>query len=366
MEQSSEATIESWADVGIPEFSESDSPEAEAEAPVDTDAATESDVSPATADDDTADQPETETADEGTEPGAASPEDQPTAAEAQHTAEPFTFRVDGSEVEVPGATRTGDAITIPADAWNRVVQPRLADRSAWQRERQGFQRQIAELTERADPEKNPDVVRARELGRALDALMELPEEQIYDRIVELRQQWPILRERAEKEALKRQLETRETEATTAETERLVEEWTPKLQAGLRQGVAQVLGSDEYRGLGIDAEKVATTLWDDPALRRAAFGVAQDGDGTGLPPGTPYVNLEFLDRYIRPAASWALQRIEAVKKVDQAKRRNQERLGGGGVVSATVGVRGAPAAGGKAAAEPKSYEEWAESLKNIGL
>lgn len=365
MSESTEATtIEGWADVDALESFE---PEGPADAAVEADAPHDADDLPPSAEADAEAPHDVEDADALADDGEpdAPDSDPPTSDESQPAAEPFRFKVDGQEFDVPGAevTPEGEIRGITLDVWQTHIRPRLADRGAWQRKEQGYRQQIAELEQRANPDTNPDVVRSRELGKAFDALMELPPDQLYQRMIELQQQWPLLRERAEKLALQRQLETRDTQAHSVETERLVQEWTPKLQGGLQTGVEQVLASDDYKELGLDAAEIANQLWEDPALRRAAIRVAQEGDETGLPAGTPYVALDWIDRYLRPTAKAALKRIEDARKAAEARKRNAARLGEG-KRAAGVGVQGAPPPGGRAEKDPESYDDWLASLRSI--
>lgn len=80
-----------------------------------------------------------------TPPPPADPASPPTP---EAVPEPFAFTADAKRVAIDGATITGDTITLTRDAWNRQVQPYLADRSQLARQRQAMEAQLQQKSVR--------------------------------------------------------------------------------------------------------------------------------------------------------------------------------------------------------------------------
>ena len=109
--------------------------------------------------------------------------DEPTRSEeAQEEAggKPFSFRVSGRDVAVEGAGLyehddgsggTSQSVVIPADSWQRNIQPYLQDGGAIAREKNELQQQIESL----DPKNNETVVRAQSLLDNFEEIISSPE-----------------------------------------------------------------------------------------------------------------------------------------------------------------------------------------------
>ncbi len=105
---------------------------------------------------------------QSSEGAEVAPEDEDAETQTP-TQEPFSFQVDGTTIDVPGAVVSEmddgeggkeDWIAMPRSAFQESVQPHVADRAAWQRQEAVYQRKITDL----DPTNNPTVIEALSLN----------------------------------------------------------------------------------------------------------------------------------------------------------------------------------------------------------
>lgn len=77
-----------------------------------------------------------------------SPADPASPTTPEVVPEPFAFTVDAKRIAVEGATVTGDTITLTRDAFQRQIQPYLADRAGLARQRQALEAQLGQKSVR--------------------------------------------------------------------------------------------------------------------------------------------------------------------------------------------------------------------------
>lgn len=229
-----------------------------------------------------------------------------TPPEEEEVAETLDLRADGVAFSVP-ARVSGDTITMTRDEFQRHIQPRLADRAAWQREREATNRQIAALS----PEKNPEVIRARALLDRLSKVLESNEsltrftDNFETEKGRLMAEVDAAAAKAEAEALRAGQATRATEEQTSQL-------LSQLDQGLEVAIATFAQRPEFSGVDVASMKGELL-----PFKRSLFFVAQEGDGSGVNPGEIGIRLDLI--------SQAMQRRAQVKKAkgeyDSAKRRN---------------------------------------------
>jgi len=208
---------------------------------------------------------------------------------------PFSFRVDRVEIAVPEGmagvqeTEHGRVYLIHEDAWQQYIQPRLADRTQWiQRERE-YRRRIAEL----DPERNPDVIRARALAAELDAILS-DRDRAAEFIDNFEREKELLRLRAENriyrelEAAKNKKPAPDPEFEAREQEELRRQYEPAFRAELQAQTAKLLESDEFRGIPVRPRDVADALM--PIVDRI---ITKDDRGQWV------VNVGIIKSYLAP-------------------------------------------------------------------
>lgn len=133
--------------------------------------------------------------------------------------EPFAFTADGKRVAVEGAVVEGDTIRVSKDAWLRHVQPHLADRTVFARERQAFEQQLKARSVREQ--------QSEQLVQMLQDVAGKPEDELIEWALGLKQQMPMLLKDAEIAALKAQSEPLRAQVAEHEqqvTEQQVADW----------------------------------------------------------------------------------------------------------------------------------------------
>lgn len=149
--------------------------------------------------------------------GDPPPADTPTPPTTEP--EPFAFTADAKRVQVDGATVQGDTITLSRDAWQRHVQPYLADRGALARQRQSLE---AKLQQKSVSEQQ-----SAQLVEMLRGVAGQDEESVIAWALEWKDKLPMLLKDAEIAALKAQhapLADAAHQQETALTEQQVGDW----------------------------------------------------------------------------------------------------------------------------------------------
>lgn len=246
---------------------------------------------------------------------AASPDAPTDAPPAQSPApEPFRLTVDGTTVDVPGATVAGDTITIPRDAFQRVLQPRLADRREWQRKEQGYQQQIKQATERVTTEAAQSKAALDKLAAILDEPDDIKR---WEAVEDLRAKLPVLIRDAKIAAL----ESRDTQASTREQEEQRAKHLADLQAAMPANVADhldhFLAKPEYGALKSERQRVLDHLLDNTDKLYLPNG--EPDPTTGIPPLA--FNVDYVTRLLGREAKYAADRAAEFKKVQDAAKAN---------------------------------------------
>ena len=186
---------------------------------------------------------------------AATPEP---AAPTAEPATPFAFRVDGKSVDVTGAEVRGDTITLSREAWNRQVQPYLADRAGFTRQRQALEQR---LQQRGVAEQQ-----AAAFLTDLQQQVGKPDEEVIEWALKLKGDLPVLLAKAEVAALKAQHAPLVAEATQRAEQEQAALSEQQLTDWVSQSLATYLDRPAYGDVKGDArfrrraeEKLALAL-----------------------------------------------------------------------------------------------------------
>lgn len=282
---------------------------------------------------------------EGLEPAPAAPAP-PAAWQPPEGGQPFRFRADHREVEVPGGLQWDHGIYVPTDAWDGVVQRHLADRDALQQyyggQIENLQRQVIEL----NPEHHPIVLEAQ---ATLGALREL-----FDRGPQAMAEWfdqfavnrPLFEAENRAKALQQQLELRQQQLTQAEFQASAQRVYEELPGYLEQNIAALISQvPELKGLKGSEKKLVEQFW--PYVR----AIFNDADPNY--PGQIVPRREVLEPMLRQEA----ERRGELKKLQDASKHNQ-RATGKATSPKTVTSRGRPVPAG----QRKTYQPGAEGYR----
>ena len=276
---------------------------------------------------------------------AARREGQPSPSETDTAeAEPFRYKADGTEFEVPGATVEDGEIRIPREQWQRSIQPQLADRRKIVQER----RQLRAEVERASEAHAGELEKWQQIGQAFEELMNAPDEQLVQKIAQLKRAYPKLKLEAERAALEDERKSFTSTREQQQREQQMEQLRPQLRQHLEGAVRQV------------AEQVAPDVLDDDALgtvsdklmRLMDAGLFFPADAAlaqemGVPEGTTMVRTDWIEDELRDRAEILSAVQERQKKAEKAREHNRKALGEDGKKPApTVSAKGSPAPGKK--------------------
>lgn len=301
--------------------------------------------------------PSAEDADAGSPPDAdaaesddaARPEGQPapdksTAAEAD-AAEPFTYKADGTEFEVPGAEVKDGEIRLTREQWQRHIQPQLADRRRFIEER----RRLHAQAEQAGERHKGELEKWQQIGQALEQVLSAPDEQLIQRIAQLKRQWPQLKLQAERAALEDERKTLTSQQETRQREAQAEQLRPQLRQHL-DGAVRKVAEEVVPDAGLDDEALGRVsdklmrLWNAGLFFEADEALAAE---MGVPVGTPMVRTDWIEDELRDRAELLSAVRERQKKAAEAKRKNDAALGRDKKEPApTVSAKGSPAPGEK--------------------
>lgn len=251
------------------------------------------------------------------EPGdtaEAAPTDSDEGASPQEpTRDPFTLNVDGQSYDVPDAYVDGDNIVIPRESFQRVIQPRVADRGIWHKERQDYQRQIDDL----NPETNPTVVKAKAL---LDSIMDVLDDsekadEFFSNFERNRDKLILEAERAELKAEKDRLSTTKQRSASQQE---AEELPRQMDEALGTILEQAKSIDDYSN--VDMEYVRDLI--EPIKGSFFFRAEKDMPEANLKKGEVGVRIDLLEQVIVKEA----KRSASLKEAQEARRRNDSVIG----------------------------------------
>lgn len=206
---------------------------------------------------------------------SAAPATTASAPPSAPSATPWTFTADGSRITLGHATADG-SVVFGADELP-VLQRHLADRNKWRERERGFQAQIADLTERADPSKNEAVVLSTLLARDMVAARNQGEEALYNFVVGFFNELPRLQAEARAIALTEENKRLQNRVTPIDREQRSQEEEPTLRAGVEQYLDQYLNT-RYPDLKPLRQQLVERLWKakDRVLTRADRDYPDDG------------------------------------------------------------------------------------------
>lgn len=281
------------------------------------------------------------------------------AATTPTSAPEWGFSADGIKVTVPGAKLTPDGILIPKAAWDRTVQPHLADRKQWNVQVQEFRRTEAGLREQVQQielGQHPAIVRANAVTARFDELLNAGPEKIAEFLDNFAVNRPILEAEARAKAAEMERDQFRTRQDTANREAQQAALEPQKRAAVEQQVSAMLATPDLKDLGIDGQRLMARLVKHPGTYVTAD---RDYPEIGLRKGELAINLELVREEVQDAAdqrkTWLAQQ--------QATAQNAKAQAGAPVPPATP-VRGSPAPGGKQPDKPTSWSEFQDRLMEI--
>ena len=151
--------------------------------------------------------------------------------------DPFTLRVDRTEIPLEGARVIDDHIVIPKDIWERQVQHKyVANRDEWRAKEQRFQQELTTLRQTVPEEREQARAQLAELQSMLDGTPQ-GREKLIAWLDGYEQNAPMLKLQAELRLKQERLDKIEAERAEVDLARQAEELRPRLQAHLADQVA---------------------------------------------------------------------------------------------------------------------------------
>lgn len=277
---------------------------------------------------------------------------------AEPAGEPFTFKADGKQFEIPGAMRYPEGVYIPTEAVARL-QEHLADRKSLN----GRIRQLEQQVQTSDPERHPDVLKARAVMSRLNALMDQGPEAVAEWLDKLEQNRPILERDAEIAALKKEREfhTERQKAETSEAEATA--LADQMDVALSRNLDVVLADPAIAALNLDRNRLQVRLY---RMADALFVEAdQDYPEAGVRKGDLAINLELLRAEVNDAAALARQYQGQAAQKDKARKVNAPAVNAAAPPPVVAGSKvAAPRDTGRP--KPKNRDEWEEQYRSGAL
>ena len=153
--------------------------------------------------------------------------------------DPFTLRVDRTEIPLEGARVIDDHIVIPKDIWERQVQHKyVANRDEWRAKEQRFQQELTTLRQTVPEEREQARAQLAELQSMLDGTPQ-GREKLIAWLDGYEQNAPMLKLQAELRLKQERLDKIEAERAEVDLARQAEELRPRLQAHLADQVTAI-------------------------------------------------------------------------------------------------------------------------------
>lgn len=169
--------------------------------------------------------------------------------------QPFTFRVDGTDITPEGALRFADHIRIPLAAWDQEIRPKyLANRNAWRDKEAGYQQELSA----ARQAKSDREYRAEQLVQRVEGLVNDPDA-LMEWVANYQQSAPILLAEARAAALEAQLGNRQAEDKARQDAADAEVLRPQLQQHLGAQLEAALTEEPFKILGANKEEAVKFL-----------------------------------------------------------------------------------------------------------
>jgi hypothetical protein len=291
-----------------------------------------------------------ESPDEGVEPETEAPPDI-VAWSPPEGGQPFAYKADGREFPVEGGLRYDHGIYLPTTAWEQV-QRNLGDWEARQHRYSQLQRQYEER----DPEKHPDVVRARVTTQNFLALLQQGPEKVAEWLDNFQTNAPLLQAQIEAQTYKAQLESRQSQWTEQQSESRAREIAAELPGYLKQNIDYLLtNTPELKDLAGQSDALLQKLWE---YRDYLFVEAVEGDlpEHGLKQGQIGVHRARLTKLLQDRAESAAE----FKRIQDATKLNAKATGKA-PVAPTVTARGRPAPGSRSTSYKPGDSSWKDAF-----
>lgn len=272
-------------------------------------------------------------AEERTEPEPVPPQQHPEQWQPPDGGQPFRFRADHREVEVPGALEWDHGIYVPKEAWNGVVSRHLADRDALYEQYQNDVGYWQRLAEERDPEKNQQIIQAGLTLQKFHELMELGPAEVAKWLDNYAVNRPLLEAKIREETLQAQLASREQRVNESEFQAVVQATREQLpgfiQGNLEAAISQLPELTELKG---SEAQLMEQLW--PVAKSFLY---ED-------PQTRQINIDW--NVLTPLLQQESRRRKEIKDLQAATKHNQRALGNGKTPPKTVPARGRQVPAGK--------------------
>lgn len=233
--------------------------------------------------------------------------------------QPFSFRVDGEEVQPKGALAFADGYYFPKAVWDREIRPHyLGSRNAWRQRERDYQTRIFDAERATQTERNV----ADKIQQEVLTLLESGPDAIQAWLENYRQNAPLMRANIEKARYQEELEALKAAQQEQQEAAHAEALRPRLQQGLVYNVTEIIKElPELSVLGDtpdDVARVATDLWENYGPQ--CFIEHEQADpARGIAPGQITLNTEFvINRLQREAAKYHTIRDRALRANSAAK------------------------------------------------
>jgi hypothetical protein len=264
--------------------------------------------------------------------------------------QPFTFKADGVEATLEGIRANDTHVVIPRDVWDSEFRPKyLANRDAWQEERNGYRAQVQQATafaRQAAEERSAREARAEAVIGEFEKLMQDPD-QLVAFLQDFERQAPILRAQLDAEEARSMLAQRDraeqAQRVEAEREQLFARGTDTFE----QECIALLKDTKYSGLALnddERDELLAEIWEarGPQLVRIAD---RDYPEYGLRRGDMTVDRETLTELFDRRAAYLAKRITKAASVTTAEQKNAARVASPATHPQTTkpaGAKGKPA------------------------
>lgn len=236
---------------------------------------------------------------------------------------PFTFKADGVESTLAGVVANDTHVVIPRAVWDTEFRPKhLANREAWQGERQQWQQRIAQAEQYARQVETTKAEREQQAEAVLAEFSHLIGDpaRLQEFLADFERNAPIMQARIEAQTYKAQLEQR---ARAEEAQRSQTEYQAMYERSadaFERDVRGMLADTKYAGLAANEEEVTdllAELWD-PHL---VLIPNRDVPELGYRRGEPVANRERLTELLDRRAAFLMKRQAAWQQAAQTTTRN---------------------------------------------
>lgn len=282
------------------------------------------------------------------------------AASAPATApleQPFAFRVDQTDVSIPGITKAADgSVRITPDAWNTLRAQHLGNRAAWSAREQRYQQQVRALEQRDHQALSVNEARANAVLAAITKAAEQGEQAVYDLALGFAAKLPQLTARGEAEYWRRQAEGATQRLRPIDQQADLEANRAWLQDSVEQYVAEAVKDPRYAALVGQEERIVKAFHE---LEGDLF--YRDSEGWKIAGSVFYRELGREAAHAKEAAELRAQ----VTKAAEVQHRNAAALAPTASVPPTAPAKaGAAPPSSEEGQRPKNYREWQDKMHRL--